>query len=185
MTQLRAPSAAMQPSPTSPRTRMSGARPPPTRLCSPARVRRRQRSLPCVYSLTLPPQGSGSFSRSYGSGAGSYGARGASIAEEDDEDLEQDAELLLLLRAEAAAAASAIAQPSSRHILRRFSTASFDDERSEDGREESPGFDHGEEDDAAGMELGEMEGTEGAEGTEGTELATRLGAFSMPLGAAA
>ena len=84
--------------------------------------------------------------------------------------------MLLLLRAEAAAAASAIAQPSSQHILRRFSTASLDDERSEDGREESPGVDHGEEDDAAGMELGEM---------EGTELATRLGAFSMPLGAAA
>ena len=76
---------------------------------------------------------------SYGSGAGSFGARSLSIAE-DNEELEQDAELLLMCAA-AARAQSVPASAQARltpQLNRRASAASLDDEPSEDGREDSP-----------------------------------------------
>lgn len=81
-----------------------------------------------------PPRHAGS----YGSGAGSFGARSLSIAE-DSEELEHDAELLLMC----AAAARAQSAPGSAfrpvpQFDRRASAASLDDEPSEDGREDSP-----------------------------------------------
>jgi hypothetical protein len=87
-----------------------------------------------MMSLTHPPRHAGS----YGSGAGSFGARSLSIAE-DSEELEHDAALLLMC----AAAARAQSAPSSAfravpQFDRRASAASLDDEPSEDGREDSP-----------------------------------------------
>jgi hypothetical protein len=100
----------------------------------------------CAVARALPAfsrAGSfGSQSRSLGSGAGSYGARGAAIAEDEEElehDEEEHAELLLMLRTQSAAAGGAPLSRSTLHFERRTSAASFDDDRSEDGREESPG----------------------------------------------
>ena len=76
---------------------------------------------------------------SYGSGAGSFGARSLSIAE-DNEELEHDAELLLMCAA-AARAQSVPASAQARttpQLNRRASAASLEDEPSEDGREDSP-----------------------------------------------
>jgi hypothetical protein len=92
--------------------------------------------------LLHAPGSFGSQSRSLGSGAGSYGARGAAIAEDEEEELEQDAELLLMLRTQSAAAGGAPLGRPALHFGRRAAAASFDDDRSEaeeDGREDSPG----------------------------------------------
>lgn len=72
----------------------------------------------------------GSLSRSYGSGAGSYGTRGAAIAEDEELGLEQDAALLLLLGSHGSRRGAAAHPALPRGIS---SAASLDDDEADDG----------------------------------------------------
>ena len=132
----RVPSAEMRPSPTSQRTRTTAAR---LRRCRPCSWAKARAACSAPWRPAPPLTLHAPHAGSYGSGAGSFGARSLSIAE-DNEELEQDAELLLMCAA-AARAQSVPASAQARltpQLNRRASAASLEDEPSEDGREDSP-----------------------------------------------